>query len=863
MQQQPGQQPGSNQRQYQEYQQQQQVQQQTQQGFVPTASTPTGTENTGQNSRPGSVNNIGNPPTPNQNFGQQSQNQQQATQQQQQQQQQNFTAINNFSPNSQASFSNANSGNAQPGYPQVNTGNPQLVSHNSSGYPGQEQYSGQEQHQQQWQHGDQVIWDHHQQQQVKMEHGGYDPQDQQNSYMQEVNNSPSNMDSIHSETKTFSQADKVNLNTRLKTMILNKQQENAKMDDSKTAEQNATGHFLWYSHHHHLKKKPSSVDGGTLQKLPDFDKHTNWQNKTLQYKTENYNRGHQLQSKPQDMKKYPRFAQANFATASKKMACHDLSQNSRKTTEYFPKSLYQSSKNGDTRPFVEGTKAICQNSEQVNPIISGRCNIREIPLDPEAPVLSQRMASEVPKGDFSKTLQSPYSHKYDLDAPANAVQPVAQNIVLHNNWKKSNVLTSDQKLCDTEQEFGNFGYHLQPHRDVEFRRLSKIKNYHPHNQQRFHQSDEVDSFRRDHDYFEQQGNQPSVIKLHQGLHNNFVQGSQFIPQVPVPRNYAEQSLRILQPGQQTYQNSMIQQEQRFSHVDGYQNVNVPEECPQNYCSGFGVEKEKTSEEMNVKPKSKINSTPTEPIRGPSKISSIETPENIDNTNPCLNQSSTSEFGNFSRVVACENVSADNLDSTVGNSQVSNRFSPIPRNFSTISSNYSQPRTPDSKDFIGESCFDSNKVPTSNLPQNRYQNQFVTPQKLPETEIKSMSSISSPMKKVPLKYQDHQFSPIQSEKLGKQLGVEIPSCRCFAPDSAPPEPGSYYTHLGCANSLKSLRHDLECRTGVVGRAIRIEKIRYTGREGKTAQGCPIAKWVSLIRISINMFHVITIFTDKMY
>lgn len=163
----------------------------------------------------------------------------------------------------------------------MNASSPQVVSHSSSGYPGNEQYSGQHT---EWQdpEPDQMMWDRqqhpHQIHERKIEQQHYQQQvEQQNNhtqYMQTVEHSESGVSSkMHSESgqKPFSQADKVNLNTRIKTMILNKQQNDGKMDqEMKGADQNqSTGHFLWYSHHHHLD--PIGVDGGPQNNIPGYD----------------------------------------------------------------------------------------------------------------------------------------------------------------------------------------------------------------------------------------------------------------------------------------------------------------------------------------------------------------------------------------------------------------------------------------------------------------------------------------------------------------------------------------------------------------------------------------------------------------
>ena len=94
-----------------------------------------------------------------------------------------------------------------------------------------------------------------------------------------------------------------------------------------------------------------------------------------------------------------------------------------------------------------------------------------------------------------------------------------------------------------------------------------------------------------------------------------------------------------------------------------------------------------------------------------------------------------------------------------------------------------------------------------------------------------------------------FLPGRSHEIGVFHLIIMSLCNTCAIISALHDSGPYYTHLGTARSEEELFQAFEDK-GFEKKSIRIEKAVHAPREGKSSQGCPIAKYVSRITYILN-------------
>lgn len=484
----------------------------------------------------------------------------------------------------------------------------------------------------------------------------------------------------------FNQSDRINLNTRLKTMILNK--------NDKDQQQSSTNHFLSYSHQHLLEpqqpltneknknndSKQSSNDKKVIEETGDVGGSEiidSWKSKSTKQKQDE-NKSENSYLKKQQM-------------IDEEM-CHKASDNVRKssTKETDAKTIEQndsSSYNNCIGTLFDQQESQSPNAENVN---------------------------KNPTKKDSTTENEKQSYSY------HSAHEYQQHKNMVNNIKK--------EPCE-ESSPGNI----------------KFEGYEKNYQNFIRYADFCDAQQPQYESHQKQAAFQQDFVQPQGYYNNYPY-----------QNYAAPSQNYTQPHSQSYQQFMTQQAAYQQHAHQQQVHHHPHAS----SSLTNFEQQIPLHTYPI-PKHASSTSIGETILPPTANIKTETPYStaLHSSSPLLNE-------NMARVDKDE----IKLYSRPISEELIENSLPLKEEVSYNGSNITQNLIPFIQQIVNEKVL---------------KDEVTTETKCLNLKATSHNSGSSRSKKQAQK-------DINNERNNKP---EVPDCDCFSTDKKPPEPGSYYTHLG--------------------------------------------------------------------
>ncbi|KAL7049374.1 hypothetical protein ACKWTF_003670 [Chironomus riparius] len=595
----------------------------------------------------------------------------------------------------------------------------------------------------------------------------------------------------------FNQSDRINLNTRLKTMILNKNDKDQQQQQQSTASTSSTGHFLSYSHQHLQSSTESAQQQQQQAQLSSDNLSNNSSNNNNLPLSSNNNNNNSIESKITDAGDDGGFKMNDsWKSSIIKQEQEHSSKQQQQQQDFFEHKQQLNEKNIGIDPGGGGGSSSNNSSR----------DIQEESSSKEPKAIDNYSSNN--NGNNNDNNQHTYpSGGGSSSEEFSATLPKIEKISSHENNNEHEKHSYAYNSAHEYQQHQNMVNNIKKEIGDETTPNIKYDGYEKNYQNFIRYADFCDAQQpgqyQDHQKQQSQYQQDYIQHQSQGYsaYNYPYQNYPHHPSQNYPQPHAQNAYQPFMSQQAAYQ-------QHGHHPHHSTSLtNFEQQIP---LHTYPIPKHSSSAPTSISSSPSISSSKHGESIHPSATPPIIKTEQSNSLHPY-------PFLSENMAAAAAISSGINKDN-VGIGQHYSSSRPInPINEVPIENSCNT--TPTKEQSIKEEVTEEETTPVSEV-------------KIVTTQRSTSSSTSSRSKKQAVR-------DMYNERNNKP---EVPECDCFSSDKKPPEPGSYYTHLGCASTVAELRKEIEQRAGLTGKQLRIEKVLYTGKEGKSTQGCPTAKWV---------------------